>query len=76
MGRIRLDSINDFAQHGYGIRITCGACKKATDRDAVEFMLLLHKRRSSLAIDQLEHRMKCSACGARNAVIRPSFNEG
>ena len=73
MERIRLDSINDFARQGYLVRVTCNACGNVSDRNPIELMRELHERRISLAIDTLEHRMKCAACGARQAIIRPKF---
>jgi hypothetical protein len=35
----------------------------------------LHRRRISLAIEEVERRVKCSGCGAHNASIQPVFTD-
>ena len=75
MGRIKLDAINEFARHGYRVRITCSACGNTSDWSPIELMGLLQKRGISLSVDLIEQRMKCSSCGARQAIIRPALAE-
>ena len=70
MGRIKLDTISEFARQGYAVRVTC-ACGNVSDWNAVHLMGELHQRRRSLAIEAVERSMKCSACGKRGATVSP-----
>ena len=71
MGRIKLDTINDFARRGYDARITCEACGKVTHWNATELVMELHRRRKPLRVEAVEPLMKCTACGKRRAIIQP-----
>jgi ribosomal protein S27E len=75
MARSRLDSINEIARQGYSVRITCVGCGNVSDWNTIELMRELHRRRISLAIDEVERRVKCSSCGAHNASIQPVFTD-
>jgi hypothetical protein len=70
MGRIKLDTISDFARQGYAVRVTC-ACGNVSDWNAVLLMGELHKRRRSLMIGVVERSLRCSSCGRRDGTITP-----
>jgi hypothetical protein len=72
MSRARLESINEFARQGYAVRVTC-SCGNVSDWNAVLLMGELHRRRQSLAVDEVERRFRCSACGERGATITPTI---
>ena len=69
MGRNKLDTITDFARHGYDARVTCEACGKVAHWNATELAMELHRRRKSTRIDAVEPLMRCSACGKKRAII-------
>jgi primosomal protein N' len=71
MGRIKLDTITDFARRGYDAKVVCGACGNAAHWNATELAMELHRRRKSLRIDAVEPHMRCRACGKRGAMIQP-----
>jgi len=66
MGRIKLDSINQFARQGYAVRVTC-ECGHVSDWNAVELMGELARRQRSLVIERVERALKCSNWGKRQA---------
>lgn len=69
MVRHRLDSVNQFARHGYNLKITCDNCGRVVEASSVLMMQELSERRMSLSIAKLEERMKCRVCGHRGAAI-------
>jgi hypothetical protein len=69
MGRIKLDTISNFAEQGYAVRVTC-ACGNVFDWNAVLLMAERHRRRRSLAIDAVERSLRCSSCEEREARSR------
>ena len=71
MGRIKLETINDFARRGYDAKVVCGACGNATHWNAVELAMELQRRRKPLRVEAVEPLMKCKACGKRRAMIQP-----
>ncbi len=70
MGRIKLETLTDFARRGYDLRITCAACGHVANAKPLEMLAGLHQRRLSLRIEALEARMRCRACGKRQATIQ------
>ena len=71
MGRIKLDSLADFARHDYDARITCGACGAVTHMDPTDLAMKMHERGKSLRVEAAEAAMRCRAFGKRQAVIQP-----
>ena len=71
MARHKLDSVNEFARRGYWLRILCETCQHETHANPIAIMGELHARRASLAIDRLEDRLRCSACGKAGARVMP-----
>ncbi len=72
-GRIKLDSNSEFARQGWAVRVTCGGCGNVSVRNAIELIGELHRRGVSLGVEQAERRMKCKACGVREAKIQPAL---
>jgi hypothetical protein len=60
LGRSRLDPINEFARQSYAVRITCTGWGNVSDWNAIELMRELHRRRISLAVEEVERRVKRS----------------
>ena len=75
MGRIKLDTINEFARQGYLVNVTCSACGNQVEWHPIALMGELQKRRVSLSVERIEQRLKCSGCGARKAIVRPRFSD-
>jgi len=73
MGRSKLDTVSDFARQGYFVRVTCVKCGKVSDWNAIELMGELYRRRISMAVEQVEKRLRCSTCGARQARLQPAL---
>lgn len=74
MGRIKLDSINDFARHGYKVRVSC-KCGRKVDWSATELLMRLHARKLPYQVDRLEPKLRCQFCFARGARISPVMPE-
>ena len=68
MGRMRLDTVSDFARRGYNLRITCGSCSRVVEANAVLFKLELKGDRAKWPIERIAARLTCS-CGHRGAKI-------
>lgn len=75
MGRISLESVNEYARRGYAVRVTCEGCGHVVDWNAIALMRELHRLRASMHIEEVERRMKCSSCGERRARIMPAMVE-
>jgi len=75
MVRHKLDSVNAFARQGYDLRIRCLKCENVVDASPIAIMEKAHGPSSSLAIDDIEHRMRCKRCGHRGAHITPVESE-
>lgn len=69
MVRHKLDSVNECARRGYNLRITCAACGRMIEANAV--LLMQEMRGGSMALEKLEERAKCRECGHRGATIMP-----
>ncbi len=75
MARHKLDPVSDFARSGYNLRIHCLGCERVIDASAIEMLQELHRRRMSLQIEAMEHRMRCQTCGHKGAHISPVESE-
>ena len=71
MGRIKLDTLTDLARHGYDLRITCMACSRVHEVRTLRLLKRIIGRRGSTRIKTIEERMRCHACGERQASIQP-----
>ena len=74
MVRHKLDSLSAFARQGYLARIRCAACGRTRDVDPVAIMTALHGRGASLAIEDIEERLRCRGCGQQGARVSPAMD--
>jgi len=75
MGSKRLDSISDYARHGYQLRVDCRDCGRAALLDARELTALCSKRGWNRDVFSLSKRLRCSNCGSRNVRHGPAFGD-
>ena len=61
MGRTKLDSINEFARHGYKVRVSC-SCGRKVDWSPFEMIVMLQKRRLPYDVERLEPKLRCGFC--------------
>jgi hypothetical protein len=73
MGSKRLDTIADYARHGYRLKVDCRDCGRAALLDARELTAQCSKRRWNRDIFSLSRRLRCSNCGGRNVLWGPAF---
>lgn len=76
MSSKRLDTISDYARHGYALRVDCRACKHVAKLDARVITDLCQTRGWSRQIAAVERRLRCKQCGGRDVRLGPSFALG
>lgn len=69
MGRIHLDSINEFARRGYYLRIVCGQCRHSRELHPLHLMRELSRRGLSMRVEVAERKLSCEKCRAKAARI-------
>ena len=75
MSSKRLDTISDYARHGYRLRIDCRDCGRAVRLDARELTALCSKLRWSRDIVSLSRRLRCSNYAGGNVLWGPAFGD-
>ena len=75
MGSKRLDSIADYARHGFRLRVDCRDCGRVAMLDARELTALCSKRGWNREMFSLGERLRCSNCGKRNVLWGPAFGD-
>ena len=75
MSSKRLDSIADFARHGYRLRVDCLACNRVAIMDPRRIVEICSKRGLSRDMQAIERRLRCSACGSRRVRCGPAFGD-
>jgi hypothetical protein len=73
MSSKRLDTISDYARHGYSLRVDCRDCGRVGMLDARQITNQCIARGWNRDISQVERRLRCSQCGSRNVVCGPAF---
>ena len=66
MSSKRLDTISDYARHGYMLRVECRSCQRVAIIHPMEIALLCQRRNWSRQIAVVERRLRCSKCGGRD----------
>ena len=65
MSSKRLDTISDYARHGYMLRVECRSCHRVAIIHPMEIALLCQRRNWSRQIALVERRLRCSKCGGQ-----------
>lgn len=73
MGSKRLDSISDYARHGYVLRVDCRACGHIAKLDPAPIGADAVARNKPRGIAAIQQRLKCSRCGKREVECGPAF---
>jgi len=73
MSSKRLDTISDYARHGYTLRVECRSCQRVAIIHPMEISLLCQRRNWSRQIAFVERRLRCSKCGSRDVRAGPGF---
>jgi hypothetical protein len=72
MSSKRLDTINDFVRHRLDCRIVCPKCNRAVIISALDLQARLVRSKRSMAVRDVERRLKCAWCDHRGARLEPS----
>lgn len=73
MSSKRLDSLSDYARHGYKLRVDC-ACGRVVMLDPHELLgVVLERGWSSYSLEGLAMRLRCQRCGKRPSRIGPGL---
>jgi hypothetical protein len=75
MSSKRLDSIADFARHGYRLRVDCLQCKRVAVMDPCRIVEICSKRGLSRDMHAVQRRLRCSVCGWRDVRCGPAFGD-
>ena len=75
MSSKRLDTIADYARHGYYLRVDCQACGHVAKLEPRHITTMCIERGWSKQIAAVERRLKCSRCGERNVLCGPGFGD-
>lgn len=73
MGSKRLDTISDYARHGYAIGVNCRACGHTAKLDARAISDDAIKRNLPRDVGAIARRLKCSKCGKTEVSLGPAF---
>ncbi len=71
MGTKRLDTISDYARHGFDLQVRCRACKRVSVIDARALSIKCTSESLSRNMSAIARRLKCQGCGARDVVCGP-----
>lgn len=71
MGSKRLDTISDYARHGFDLRVACRACKRVTVIDALALSGECSRASQSRKMPVIQRRLKCQGCGGRDVTCGP-----
>lgn len=73
MSSKRLETLADYARHGYKIRLDC-ACGRVVVIDPRTLLEMIAKRGwARPSLDAIAQRLKCQRCGSRPKRIGPGF---
>lgn len=75
MARYRLNTLSDLARRGYALRIQCLQCDHRVEVDPTILRIEVHRLRRSQKLEDLEHELRCSCCGARQSHLTPFERE-
>ena len=70
MSSKRLDTISDYARHGYRLRVECRSCQRVADIHPMEISLLCQRRNWSWQIVVIGPGLRCSKCSNRDVLAR------
>ncbi len=71
MGSIRLQSLSDYATHGYIVRIDC-QCGRTVRLEPLDLMrIIAAKQWPRYSMDAIARRFRCKQCGSRPRRIGP-----
>ena len=70
----RLDTLSDFARHGYGLRIDC-ECGRVVLADPHKIIRACQKQRISYRLDAVAGRLRCERCGRKPWRVGPGLGE-
>ena len=73
MSSTRLDTISDYARHGYRLQVDCRKCGRVAKLDARAITEQCIKQGWNRDIGQIEQRLRCSQCGSRDVRCGPAF---
>lgn len=65
------DTLSDCARRGFALRVQCGACGHTVDVEALDMMMRTFRVPRSQLLASLRAKLRCSACGARQAHLKP-----
>lgn len=73
MSSKRLDSLSDYARHGYKLRVDC-QCGRVVVLDPHKLLgSVLERGWRSYSLEGLATRLKCQKCGMRPSRIGPGL---
>ena len=75
MGSKRLESLSDYARHGYTLRLDC-KCGRVVMLDPHQLLATIMERGwPSHTLEGIATKLRCSKCGERPARIGPGFGD-
>lgn len=72
MSSKRLESMADFARHGYRLRVDCD-CGRVALLDPHKVIAACQARNISYRLEAVAERLRCEKCGRRPRRIGPGF---
>ena len=73
MSSKRLDSLSDYARHGYKLRVDC-VCGRVVLLDPHDLLgVILARGWQSYSLEGVAMRLKCQRCGKRPSRIGPGL---
>lgn len=74
MSSKRLNSLSDYARHGYKLRLDC-ECGRVVLLEPRALLQACYDRRLPHHLDAVTARLRCSKCGKRPHRIGPGFGD-
>ena len=76
MSSKRLDSLSDYARHGYRLRVDCECGRVKLLEPHALLKTIIDRGWESYSLEGLAMRLRCGKCGRRPSRIGPGFGEG
>lgn len=74
MGSKRLESLSDFARHGYLLRIDCD-CGRVVLADPRKIIAACQARGISYTLAEVAGRLRCEKCGRKPSRVGPGLGD-
>ena len=74
MGYKRLHTLEDCSRYRLRLRIECLQCRRIVIEGPMRIMEVCRQRRWGIKLDDVEKKLRCTACKAKKVKLGPEFD--